>query len=408
MQRRDMLKLMLASASVLATPFSNLTRAYAYATPGASDTKFLLVLLRGAYDATNVIIPVSSSFYYESRPTLAIKKPNINDPQSALALARAGKAVEWGLHPALKDTLFPLWQLGQVAFIPFAGTNDQSRSHFEAQDSLEEGLFGKKQGEYSSGFLNRLANVLGNTAAPVAFTDGLPLVMSGDLVVPNVSLKGPGHAPFDDRQATLLADMYAGTRLESLVNEGFELRQTVAEQAAMMQSENRNAISAHGFELEAQRMAGLMRDKFNLGFIDIGGWDTHVNQGGMQGQLANLLANLGTGLAAFAQQMGTAWKNTVVVVLSEFGRTFRENGTRGTDHGHGTAYWVLGGNVHGGRIVGEQVRVERKTLNQDRDWPVLTEYRTLLGGLFQKMYGLDTAQLNRIFPGATPRNLGLV
>ena len=418
MQRRDLLKLTLAgAAAAFATPVSFVSRAYAFATTGASDTRFLLVFLRGGYDAANVVIPIGSSFYYESRPTLALARPGGDDPNAALSLARAGEAADWGLHPALRDTIYPLWQQGQAAFVPFAGTNDLSRSHFETQDSVEEGLPGEAHGARSSGFLNRLAGVLGTAVTPVSFTDGLPAAMSGELVIPNVSLKGTARAPFDDRQTALLAGMYAGTRFEPLVNEGFELRKTVAEQAAMMdsgatnaemQAANRNAISARGFELEARRMAGLMRDKFNLGFIDVGGWDTHVNQGGAQGQLANLLGNLGSGLGAFAQQMGPQWKNTVVVVISEFGRTFRENGTRGTDHGHGTAYWVLGGGIHGGRIAGEQVRVDRGTLNQDRDWPVLTEYRAMLGGLFKRMYGLDASQLGRIFPGASPVDVSLV
>ena len=130
--------------------------------------------------------------------------------------------------------------------------------------------------------------------------------------------------------------------------------------AGEMLAANRNAITARGFELEARRMAGLMRDKFNVAFIDVGGWDTHVNQGNAQGQLANLLTSLGQGLAGFADEMGAAWNSTVVVVLSEFGRTFRENGTRGTDHGHGSVYWVLGGAVHGGRMAGEEVRSRRR------------------------------------------------
>lgn len=418
MQRREMLKLMLAGgAAAIAGPSAFVSRAYAYATSGASDTRFLLVFLRGGYDAANVVIPIGSSFYYESRPTLALPKPDAGNPEAAVSLARAGESAEWGLHPALGDTIHPLWQQGQLAFVPFAGTNDLSRSHFETQDSVEEGLAGEGHGARTSGFLNRLAGVLGPAAAPVSFTDDLPVSMSGELVIPNVSLRGPGRTPFDDRQTALIAGMYAGTRFEPLVNEGFELRKTVAEQAAMMQSgatnaemqaANRNAISARGFEIEAQRMAGLMRDKFNLGFIDIGGWDTHVNQGSAQGQLANLLGNLGSGLAAFARQMGPAWDHTVVVVISEFGRTFRENGTRGTDHGHGTAYWVLGGAVHGGRIAGEQVRVDAGSLNQNRDWPVLNEYRAMLGGLFRRMYGLDGSQLEKVFPGASPRDLGLV
>ena len=155
-------------------------------------------------------------------------------------------------------------------------------------------------------------------------------------------------------------------------------------------------------------MAGLMKDKFNIGFIDVGGWDTHVNQGNAQGQLANLLASLGQGLAGFADQMGPAWNQTVVFVLSEFGRTFRENGTHGTDHGHGSVHWVLGGAVQGGRFVGEQLTLTANTLNQNRDFPVLTEYRGLLGGLFRRMYSLDSARIARVFPSAVPLELGLV
>jgi uncharacterized protein (DUF1501 family) len=261
-----------------------------------------------------------------------------------------------------------------------------------------------------------LAAALDGRAAPVAFTDGLPMVMSGDVIVPNVSLKGTGRAPFDDRQMELLSGMYAGTRFQPLISEGFDLRKTVAEQAEMMakggmagemQAANRNALTAKGFELEARRMAGLMKDRFNIGFIDVGGWDTHVNQGNAQGQLANLLTSLGQGLAGFAEQMGPAWNQTVVFVLSEFGRTFRENGTHGTDHGHGSAHWVLGGAVHGGRFVGDQVAVTPSTLNQNRDFPVLTEYRGMLGGVFKRMYGLDNARIEQVFPNTVPLELGL-
>ncbi|WP_019360200.1 DUF1501 domain-containing protein [Pseudomonas asplenii] len=139
-----------------------------------------------------------------------------------------------------------------------------------------------------------------------------------------------------------------------------------------------------------------------------GGWDTHVNQGGAHGPLSNNLANLGQGLAAFAEAMGDQWKNTTVVVVSEFGRTFRENGNRGTDHGHGTVYWVLGGSLRGGRIVGEQVAVNASSLLQNRDYPVLNNYRDLLGGLLGRTWGLSTAQLQVVFPGARPNGLQLV
>jgi uncharacterized protein (DUF1501 family) len=124
--------------------------------------------------------------------------------------------------------------------------------------------------------------------------------------------------------------------------------------------------------------------------------------------LANLLTSLGKGLAGFADQMGSAWSRTIVVVISEFGRTFRENGTRGTDHGHGSVYWVLGGALQGGRMAGDQVAVSAGTLNQNRDLPVLTDYRSLLGGVFQRMYSLDRGRVERVFPNAVAQDLGLV
>jgi uncharacterized protein (DUF1501 family) len=420
MNRRSMLSLaMVGAAQALVGPSGMMPRVFAAS--GAADIKFLLVFLRGGYDAANVVIPVGSPFYYESRSTLAIQRPDPGNPLAALPLAKPGQSAEWGLHPALKESIYALWQRDQVAFVPFAGNRDMSRSHFETQDRVEEGLplpgEGGTAATYGSGFMNRLAATLSGGAAPVAFTDGLPVTMAGDVVVPNVSLKGTGRAPFDDRQMAVLASMYAGTRFEPLISEGFELRRTVAQQAEMMASGNvssemqaasRNAMSARGFEVEARRMAGLMRERFNLAFIDVGGWDTHVNEGGAQGQLANLLGNLGPGLSGFAEQMGSAWASTVVVVISEFGRTFRENGTRGTDHGHGTVYWVLGGGVRGGRIAGNQAAVERGTLNQDRDWPVLTEYRAMLGGLFKRMYGLDDAGVDRVFPRTRALDIGLI
>ncbi|MEP6914742.1 MAG: DUF1501 domain-containing protein [Acidobacteriota bacterium] len=418
--RRDLLKLALAGAAHPLLPVRGIV-SQAFAAPGAADAKFLLVFLRGGYDAANVVVPVSSDFYYEVRPTIALPKPDPANPNAAISLARADEAVRWGLHPALKDSMLPLWQKGQLAFVPFAGTDDLTRSHFETQDSMESGMPVSAPGSvphaYGSGFLNRLAAALDAKAAPVAFTDGLPMVMTGDVVVPNVSLKGTGKASFDDRQMALLTGMYAGTRFQPLISEGFDLRKTVAEEAEMMakggmagemQAANRNALTAKGFELEARRMAGLMKEKFNIGFIDVGGWDTHVNQGNAQGQLANLLTSLGQGLAGFADQMGPAWNQTVVFVLSEFGRTFRENGTHGTDHGHGSVHWVLGGAVQGGRFVGDQVAVTASTLNQNRDFPVLTEYRGMLGGIFRHLYSLDSARISRVFPNALPIDLGLV
>jgi uncharacterized protein (DUF1501 family) len=174
-----------------------------------------------------------------------------------------------------------------------------------------------------------------------------------------------------------------------------------------MKEANRDAISAKGFELEARRIGRLMREQYRIGFVDVGGWDTHVNEGAAQGALATNIESLGRGLAALSQELGGEWRNTVVAVVSEFGRTFRENGNRGTDHGHGSVYWILGGSIRGGRIAGEQVRIERSTLFQDRDYPVLNEYRALFGGLFGTLWALTPGQLERVFPLAAPVDLEL-
>ncbi|GAA0724207.1 DUF1501 domain-containing protein [Dokdonella soli] len=365
--------------------------------------RFLLVFLRGGYDCNSLLVPYASDFYYQSRPNIAIAPPDAANPLAALRLD-----ANWGLTPVLHDSIKPMFERREVAFIPFAGTEDLSRSHFETQDSIESGQPLEERRDFRSGFLARLAATL-TGVQPMAFTDSLPLVFQGVGDVPNVSLKGTVKPTFDTRQAQILSDMYRGQHLHDAVAEGLELRQQVSRDLeAEMNKANRGAVSAKGFELEAQRIGTLMRDQFRLGFVDIGGWDTHVNQGGAQGVLSTNLDNLGRGIAAYSRALGPQWKNTVVVVVSEFGRTFRENGNRGTDHGHGTVYWVLGGSVRGGRIAGEQVRVERARLLQDRDYPVLTDYRAMLGGLFARMWGLSPERLQQVFPDARPTDLALV
>jgi len=378
-----------------------------YAAP-SSGPRFLLVFLRGGYDSTNVLIPYSSNFYYEVRPNIAIAKPDETSNTGALALD-----ANWALAPALRDTIGTMYQQHQVAFVPFAGTDDLTRSHFETQDSLELGQPIGGTHDYRSGFMARLSDALlsGSTSSvpSIAFTDALPLCFQGPSQVPNLSLKNVGKSPFDERQARILTDMYAGHPLQPAVASGLELRQEVAQAMAdEMTAANRNAITTKGFELEAERMGKLMRDTYRIGFIDVGGWDTHVNEGAAQGTLPTNLTGLGRGLQAFSQSMGAEWNNTVVVVLSEFGRTFRENGDRGTDHGHGTVYWILGGGIGGGRIAGEQQRLERATLFQDRDYPVLNDYRAVLGGLFRSMWALMPSQTQRIFAQTQPVDLSLV
>jgi uncharacterized protein (DUF1501 family) len=371
-----------------------------YAAP-ASVPRLLVVFLRGAYDAANITAPIASDFYYAARPNIAIAR------DAALALDSG-----WGLHPALKDSIYPLWQAGEIAFIPFAGTDDTSRSHFETQDTIELGqpLPTEKSGSrnYQSGFLARTAQVLSGTK-PIAFTTQLPLTFQGGAPVPNIALNFAGRPGIGGRNAELIQAMYQGQDLAPAVAEGFAVQAQVYDAiSGEMMAANRNAVTTKGFEQAAERIGLLMRDRFNLGFVDVGGWDTHVNQGGAEGYLAGRIGELGRGLAALKTSLGPAWNDTMVVVVSEFGRTFRENGDRGTDHGHGSSYWVLGGAVKGGRIAGPQVAVSEASLFQNRDWPVLTDYRALIGGLMHKAYGLSQTQMMQIFPATQPADLALV
>jgi uncharacterized protein (DUF1501 family) len=397
MQRRDFLQMMALAAPAL-TVSGRL-----FAAPPASP-RFLLVFLRGGYDCANVVIPYSSSYYYEARPNIAVARPTGPDAtDGAVALDS-----DWALTPALRSSIAPLYASRQALFIPFAGTEDLSRSHFETQDSIELGQPLQGSHDLRSGFLARLAGVV-NGADPISFTDSLPVCFRGNTDIPNISLKGVGKPVFDTRQASILSDMYAGHPLQSKVIDGLELRQEVGRALEMeMKEASRDAISPKGFELEARRIGRLMRDQYRIGFVDVGGWDTHVNEGAAQGALANNIESLGRGLAALSQELGAEWRNTVVAVVSEFGRTFRENGNKGTDHGHGSVHWLLGGSINGGRIAGEQTQVSAASLFQNRDYPVLNEYRAVLGGLFTSLWGLSPDQIQHVFPSSTPTSLSLL
>jgi uncharacterized protein (DUF1501 family) len=377
----------------------------AFAAPQAGS-RLLVVFLRGAYDATNIIAPSGSDFYYQARPTIALGRPDPTDPKAPLPLD-----ADWSLHPALKDSIMPLWQQRQIAFIPFAGTDDMSRSHFATQDTIELGQPVGGHRNYGSGFMARLAGVLGRGDTPISFTDQLPLCFRGGAApIPNLALANVGK-PIDQRQAKLIEAMYQDQpRLARSVSEGFQVRDTVFRTLdEEMKAASRGAVSAKGFELSARRIGTLMRSQFNLAFVDVGGWDTHVNQGGASGYLADRIGELGRGLAGFVEAIGSdAWRTTTVVVVSEFGRTFRENGDRGTDHGHGSIYWVMGGGISGGRMVGDQISLSSASLNQGRDLPVLTDYRGLIGGLVARQYGLKADQLEKLFPDCKAQDLHLI
>lgn len=396
MRRRDFLA---ASLSFGATAIAGQT----WSAP-TTDQRLLVIFLRGGYDAINVVIPTYSDFYYEARPSIAIPRPNPADPNAALPLDG-----EWSLHPVLKESIYPLWKKKQIAFVPFAGTDDTTRSHFDTQDTIELGQpFGGPR-DYRSGFMARLAKEL-EGARPIAFTAQPPLAFHGARAVPNLLITSATRPGVDERQASMIQDMYRGHKLEAAVTEGFAVREkaysTLADE---MVSANRSASSPNGFELAARRIGRLMRADYNLAFLDVGGWDTHVNQGGATGPLADRIGQLGRGLVGLSEEMGPeSWARTTVVVISEFGRTFRENGDKGTDHGHGSVYWVLGGSIAGGRLAGDQTPLSPTTLNDGRDMSVTSQYTSILADIVSRIYGLNSAQTARVFPRFLAKNFNLV
>ena len=383
----------------------------AWASPDlAAAPRFLVVMLRGAYDGASLLVPHGFPYYYASRPNIAIAKPNAANPGAALDIGQG-----YGLHPAVGSTLHALFQIGQAALVPFSGSQDLSRSHFQSQDVMELGQNPADKGglDYRSGFLNRLALQLGGRKmSGMSFTNAITPIFKGEMEIPNINLQGQVNAMADVRQTQMIEAMYQGKRIGAYVEEGIQTRQQVSELLKKEMSDaSRGAARSSGFEKVARSIAALMRDNpaYAIGFVDVGGWDTHVNQGAATGQLSTNFANLGNGLSGFADELGAdAWRNTVVVVMSEFGRTFHENGNRGTDHGHGNTMWVLGGAISGGKLAGRQTDLTEATLFQKRDMPLLNDYRSVLSHVLSRMYGLDRAQLDKVFPGSSLVDYGIV
>ncbi len=387
---------LLAQAGVL--PLS----AHAFAASAATPGRLIVVFLRGAVDGLNVVVPYSDHDYAIARPTIAIAPPGA-----------VGGALDldgtFGLHPSLAS-LMPLWTERKLAFVHAMGSPDPSRSHFDAQDNMETGTPGAKT--TGDGWMNRLIGVLPaphKVTDAIAFGPTMPRILSGKQpagTVPNG--RGAGaQTPLDRPLINAAFDrLYTGDdALSHAYRDGLAAhKQVVAElQGEMMQADN-GAPSSAGFPSDAGRMATLMRQdpSLKLGFFALGGWDTHVNQGGADGQLAQRLKPLGDGLVALARDLGPVFDETVIVVMSEFGRTVHENGNRGTDHGHGNVMWVLGGRVAGGRVYGAWPGLALEQLYEGRDLAVTTDFRTALSAVLMHHLGVTSTQLAEIFPGHTP------
>jgi len=396
MNRRDLLR---GAAAVSLLPLG--LPGWALAADGGPK-RLVVVLLRGAVDGLNVVIPYTERAYYDARPTIAVAGPAGEDG----ALPLDGR---FGLHPALA-ALMPLWSEKKLAFVHAAGSPDPTRSHFDAQLFIENGTPGRSL--TADGWMNRLLAALPGRHGPtdaVAIGPVLPRILTGPLPSANLPL-GPEAGkplPIDRPEIAGAFDrLYAGSDRQSEVyRQGRAARaELVGELAAEQQAADNGAPPPNTFPAAAARLARLLaRDRrIRLVFASLGGWDTHVNQGNHAGQLANRLRPLGDGLTAFARDLGPDLSDTVVVVISEFGRTVRENGSGGTDHGHGNAIWVLGGAVRGGAVYGNWPGLAPAQLYQERDLAVTTDYRAVLATLLQRHLRLPDRQLNAVFPALPP------
>lgn len=408
MDRRDFLKFGLGTLGLSAS-----WRLWAASAQSASQRPtqplLLVVFLRGAYDGLSLLSPYKESFYYESRPTIAIPEPDTAGEEAGVALDS-----DWALHPAVAASVLPMYKAGELAFVPFAGTSFVSRSHFQAQDWIEAGVDSEAM-RVDGGFLNRLVGRL-NTGSTIVngmgFTQTLPLVLKGqEKLVANSPVNLPKTHLSALSEEALWARMYQGHSLQADVDEGLGVRRQIyLEMQEEIQAASRSAVTASGFASQSARIGRFLEEstRFRVAFVDVGGWDTHTNQGNGKGALANRFANLGNGLVQLKVGLGEQWNNTVVVVMSEFGRTFRENGTKGTDHGHGNVMWVMGGSVKGGRVVGNQARLRARDLHENRDVPVLNNNRDVMAGVLKSVYGLSSTDVQWIFPGCHPNGFGLV
>jgi uncharacterized protein (DUF1501 family) len=388
----------LAVVGTAAVP-SFLTRAAFGAVENGGRTKRLVVIFqRGAADGLNIVVPYAERNYYAMRP-------NINIPQKSVVDLNGF----FGLHPAL-SAFQPLWQQRQLAIVHAAGSPDTTRSHFDAQDFMESGTPGIKSTD--DGWLNRSLRNLPSTppVSPfraIALGPSLPRILSGNepaVAMNNIndfSVGGKSLKP--SPAATAFEAMYDHSSDAVLHGTGEETFDAVkmlktADPGKYTPAPNANYPKGR-FGDSLRQLAQLI--KANLGvqvaFADIGGWDHHVNEGAAEGQLANVLGDFSQSIAAFWNDLGDLGEDTVVVTMSEFGRTARENGNRGTDHGHANVMFVLGGPVKGGKVYGRWPGLDQSQLYEGRDLALTTDFRQVIGEAVTRHLG--NKNLAAVFPG---------
>lgn len=387
----------------LSTMPAFLQRAIA-STNGSAKKQLVVLFQRGAADGLNIVVPFAESNYYRMRPTIAIPAPKSGMAETATDLDGF-----FALHPGLA-ALEPLFQANQLAIVHAAGSPDPTRSHFDAQDYMESGTPGVKATE--DGWLDRaIGTVPEENASPfraVAMGPNLPRMLqgrTGAIAIPDLrqfkvqpqsaAMASVAEGGFEAMYSQTVDHALQGTGAETF--EAIDLLKKIDTAKYPPENGAEYPRSAVGQKLQ---QIGVMI-KANIGvevlFLDCGGWDNHVNEGGAQGQLANLLKDLGQSLAAFHQDIGDRMADVVVLTMSEFGRTARENGNRGTDHGHANCMFVMGGDVKGGRVYGRWPGLADHQLNEGRDLALTTDFRSVVGEILTQHLGVT--DLKAVFPG---------
>jgi uncharacterized protein (DUF1501 family) len=373
-----------------------LTRA-AYGARPLGNKRLVVIFQRGAADGLNIVVPHEEKAYYAMRPSINIPQSSVIDLDGF-----------FGLHPAMAS-LQPLWKQKHLAVIHAAGSPHPTRLHFEAQDYMESGTPGLKSTD--DGWLNRTLRSLPlqSTSSFRAITLGpsLPRILTGaEPALASSSINGSGvggRTSNLSKNASTFEAMYADSVVPVLHGTGRETFDAVKALKAADPAMYKPAAGANyprgRFGDSLKELAQLI--KANLGvqvaFADIGGWDHHVNEGSTKGQIANLLRDFSESLAAFWIDLGDEAEDTVVVTMSEFGRTARENGNGGTDHGHANVMLVMGGPVKGGKVYGKWPGLEQSQLYEGRDLAVTTDFRLVLGEVVSRYLGNRT--LGQVFPG---------
>jgi uncharacterized protein (DUF1501 family) len=384
-------------------PPSFLVRA-AGAEQNARGKSLVVVFQRGGMDGLNVVIPFKDRAYYALRPTIAVKEPASGDERG---IDLDGY---FALHPAL-GPLKPIYDKRQLAIVHAAGSPDNSRSHFDSQDYMELGTPGTKS--TPEGWLNRYLSEKRAADSPfrgVAVSPQMPRTLAG--TAPALSMSSIEEFRLRNlAMAGPLEQLYTHSADPLFRQGGKSLFEAMARLRAIESKipPSTATYSAGRFGNGLKQIARLIKADVGLevAFTEIEGWDTHVAEGGASGQLANRLKELGEGLAAFYQDLGDRMEDVVLVTMSEFGRTARENGNRGTDHGHANVMFVLGGGVRGGKVYGRWPGLAPEVLYEGRDLDLTTDYRAVCGEVLARH--LAQRDLDKIFPGfRAPGSLGLI